>query len=71
MNANDLDREALEFASGICTEKQMDVLRLRAEGYGHRSIARQLDISPTSAKDRLDAALAHLRKAIIEREVVA
>lgn len=71
MNANDLDREALEFAAGVCTPKQMEVLRLRAEGFGHRAIARQLMISPSSSKDRLDAALLHLRRAIIEREVVA
>lgn len=68
MNANDLDRAALDFAEAICTPKQMEVLRLRAEGYGHRAIARQLMISPSSAKDRLDAALLHLRRAIIERE---
>lgn len=71
MNANDLDREALLFASTICTDKQMEVLRLRAEGLGHRAVARRLDISPTSARDRLESALAHLRKAILEREVVA
>lgn len=70
MNALDLDAEALDFAEAICTPKQMEVLRLRAAGLGHRKIARELLISPSSAKDRLDAAVLHLQKAIIEREVV-
>lgn len=69
MNSNELDADALDFAESVCTPKQMEVLRLRAEGMGLRATARQLLITPSSAKDRLEGALLHLRKAIIEREV--
>lgn len=68
MNALELDREALEFAAGVCTPKQMEVLRLRAEGHGYRVIARQLLLSPASVKDRCNAGLLHLQKAILEME---
>ena len=56
--------DLLALAATVCTEKQMEVLRLRDEGCGLRLMARILGISPRSAKDRLDAADLHLQNAI-------
>lgn len=63
------DAAALAFAATVCTAKQMEVLRLRAEGMGTRQIARRLLITQSSAKGRLDAADLQLRRAIQERGV--
>lgn len=64
-----LDREALEFAATVCTAKQMEVLRMRSQGMGLRAIGRVLMISTTSVRARLELAVLHLKKAIIEREL--
>jgi hypothetical protein len=57
------DAEALELAELVCTEKQMEVLRLRNLGMGVRPIARKLLITPSSAKSRLDAADLRMQRA--------
>jgi DNA-directed RNA polymerase specialized sigma24 family protein len=59
-----VDDETMALAAEICTAKQMEVLRLRNDGYGCRQIARMLEIAPASAKNRLDGADLRLRKAI-------
>lgn len=53
----------LALAATVCTDKQMEVLRLRDEGFGVRLIARMVGITPRSAKDRLDAADLRLQRA--------
>lgn len=63
-----IDDEGMVLAALVCTEKQMEVLRLRNEGLGVRLIARRLLITPSSAKSRLDAADLHLQRAVNREE---
>lgn len=69
--AAQLSAAELAAAAECCTEKQMDVLRLRDANVGLRTIARQLGISPSAARERLDAADLNIRRAIEAGETAA
>jgi DNA-binding CsgD family transcriptional regulator len=45
-----------ELISEVCTPKQIEALKLKASGLGCRRIARVLDVSTTSVRDRLQGA---------------
>lgn len=66
-----LSAAELAAAAECCTPKQMQVLKLRNEGVGLRTAARILGISPSAARERLDAADLKLRRAIDEGETAA
>lgn len=61
------DSAELAFAEQFCTQKQMEVLRLRSQDVGLRPIARMLGITPASVKSRLDSADLRIQKAIREK----
>jgi DNA-binding CsgD family transcriptional regulator len=50
------DTQILALAERVCTAKQLEALRLVAQGYGTRRIARVLDITPQAVTARLDGA---------------
>ena len=66
-----LGRDALAAAAEVCTEKQMQVLRMRNDGLGVRTIARKLEISTSAARERLDAADRKVGQAILEKRAEA
>lgn len=47
----------------VCTDKQLEVLKLKQEGYGHRRIARILGISTAAVRARLDSAARRIQDA--------
>lgn len=49
-------------AEEVCTEKELEVLKLIAAGVSVRQAARSLDISRATARDRLDNAIAKIRR---------
>jgi DNA-binding CsgD family transcriptional regulator len=46
----------------VCTTKEIEVLKLKAAGYGLRPMARILGISRSSVRSRLDAASQKIAK---------
>jgi DNA-binding CsgD family transcriptional regulator len=42
-----------ELATRVCTEKELEALKLKVAGYGERRIAVVLNISRTTVRDRL------------------
>lgn len=72
MNGDQLwSEDELAAAAECCTEKQMDVVRLRNDGLGVRTIARTLGITPSAARERLDCANLRIRHAIEHGETAA
>lgn len=55
-----LSPEQLQRAKGDCTPKQRDALELWHAGYGWKRIGRVLEIDPSTAKARVEAALRRL-----------
>lgn len=53
MSWDALSPELRELAARVCTEKELEALKLKAAGYGERRIAIVLNISRTSVRDRL------------------
>lgn len=49
-------RDFWEIASEVCTAKELEALAYQEAGYGKRKTAKILGISPTTVRDRLEAA---------------
>jgi DNA-binding CsgD family transcriptional regulator len=47
------DKETLELARRVCTANEIEVLELKASGYGRRRMAVALGISEDSVRSRL------------------
>lgn len=62
MSWQDVDPELLAHLEATCTPRQLEALRLKHEGYGHRRIARILGISTAAVRDRLDSAARNLKE---------
>ena len=57
------DLEFLDIARRAgCTHKQIEVLRLKARGYGNHRISKILGISTQAVAHRLDGAYRRIRK---------
>jgi DNA-binding CsgD family transcriptional regulator len=55
------DTGILDLAEQVCTAKRFEALRLVAQGYGARRIARARDITPQAVTARLDSAYRRMR----------
>lgn len=62
MTWQSLPPELRELAERVCTAKELEALRAREAGAGYRRIALMLDISVSSARDRVQRALAKLER---------
>lgn len=60
------DRDLLKHAAQVCTLKELEAFVLWHQGAGHRRIARQLGISPTAVRDRIERAQAKLDKHLLK-----
>jgi len=45
------DRELLAVAARVCTDRQLEALVLRVQGYGYKRLSLVMGISPTTARD--------------------
>ena len=67
MSWQTLPPELRELALTVLTAKQMEALKLWDAGAGYRRIGVQLDISPSTARDRVQNAVRKLERAARER----
>lgn len=65
---HDTPPEMRRLIERVCTPRQVDVLKLKAHGYGRRRIATILGIAPSSVSDRLRHASDRIQEALSERE---
>lgn len=56
--------ELYEIARRVCTEKQLDVLRLREVGLGWKRIALHLAVTPETVKEHHRAAVRNVVKEV-------
>jgi DNA-binding CsgD family transcriptional regulator len=45
------DRELLAVAARVCTDRQLEAMALRVQGYGYKRLSLVMGISPESARD--------------------
>jgi DNA-binding CsgD family transcriptional regulator len=45
------DRELLRVAAKVCTDRQLEAMALRVQGYGYKRLSLVMGISPESARD--------------------
>lgn len=57
-----MSKAELEELATVCTDKQMEVMRMKNDALGIRHIARKLDISTTAVRQRLDGAKINLKR---------
>lgn len=50
---NDVPEEVRAAAEAVCTDKELEALKLAAAGYGQKRLAMTLGISRSSLRDRL------------------
>lgn len=58
-----LPPELRELAQSVCTPKELEALRLWDAGAGYRRVGLMLDISPSTARDRVQRALRKMERA--------
>lgn len=56
-------------AERVCTPKELDVLKLKSDGYGRRRGALMLDISETTYRERMRNALRKIEAEHRQEEV--
>ena len=70
MRWSELSPELRELAERVCTQKELDALKLwDPDVVGFRSVALALDISRDSARDRIRSALRKIEKGLREQDV--
>ena len=62
MTWDGLEPDLRAAAETVCTQDELAVLRLYAHGLGYRAIAKTLDISRDTARNRLSAATRKIRR---------
>jgi DNA-directed RNA polymerase specialized sigma24 family protein len=63
-----IDPRVREIAERTCTPKQLDALKLRAEGLGYKTVARVLNLDVSSTRDRIQRAERRLLKALEDED---
>jgi predicted DNA-binding protein (UPF0251 family) len=63
------EEEFWELAQRVCTEREVEALRLKSLGFSERSAAKRLGISRSSFGDRLDSAERKLLAAMRSRSI--
>jgi DNA-binding CsgD family transcriptional regulator len=58
-----LDPDFRALAESVCTEKELEALRLTAAGYSQRRIAEVLGVGRQAVRDRLASAARKIRQA--------
>ena len=61
----DVSPEMRDLIERSCTPRQVDVLKLKAYGFGKRRIADELGISPSAVSDRMRSGM---RRVLVELE---
>jgi len=60
------DRELLEVAARVCTDRQLEAMALRVQGYGYKRLSLVMGISPESARDLVRRAEDAVRRATVQ-----
>jgi DNA-directed RNA polymerase specialized sigma24 family protein len=68
MSWNDLNPDLRHTIETVCTPKELDALRLHLCDIGYTRIAVMLDISPSTARDRIRRARRKLAAALRTKE---
>lgn len=61
MSWEGVEPEIREVAERVCTPRQVEVLKLYAQGMGHRRVARALGVDTKTAREHLEAASRRIR----------
>ncbi len=68
MNWKQLPPHIRTIAEQACTPRELDAWKLSLDGAGHRTIARALGTSPSTARDRLASARAKIARALLDSD---
>lgn len=60
------DRELLAVAAKVCTDRQLEAMALRVQGYGYKRLSLVMGISPESARDLVKRAEDAVGRATME-----
>lgn len=68
MSWQGIDDELRAVIERVCTPRQVEVLKLYAQGLGHKRVAATLGVSTKTAREHLEAASRRIRAAADDAE---